>query len=97
MTLNTYISLSVLFNNRSCVIPLSLRCIVWFQASFYDDPIKVYSYVHSQGIGTRAAALYIAWAQQFEKDGQLPQAEAVYQRAVENQAQPVDTVLQHYR
>lgn len=66
-------------------------------ASFYDDPIKVYSYVHSQGVGTRAAALYIAWAQQFEKDGQLPQAEAVYQRAVENQAQPVDTVLQHYR
>ncbi|XP_062406123.1 mitotic checkpoint serine/threonine-protein kinase BUB1 isoform X2 [Sardina pilchardus] len=66
-------------------------------ASFYDDPIKVYSYVHSQGIGTRAATLYIAWAQQFEKNGQLPQAEAVYQRAVENQAQPVDTVLQHYR
>ncbi|XP_042561437.1 mitotic checkpoint serine/threonine-protein kinase BUB1 isoform X2 [Clupea harengus] len=66
-------------------------------ASFYDDPIKVYSYVHSQGIGTRVATLYIAWAQQFEKIGQLSQAEAVYQRAVENQAKPVDTVLQHYR
>ncbi|XP_076128895.1 mitotic checkpoint serine/threonine-protein kinase BUB1 isoform X1 [Alosa pseudoharengus] len=66
-------------------------------ASFYDDPIQVYSQVHSQGIGTTAAALYIAWAQQFEKNGQLLQAEAVYERAVENQAQPVDTVLQHYR
>ena len=84
-----------LFCTTSTSIPV--LSIVLFQASFYDDPIKVYSYVHSQGIGTRVATLYIAWAQQFEKIGQLSQAEAVYQRAVENQAKPVDTVLQHYR
>ncbi|XP_030627985.1 mitotic checkpoint serine/threonine-protein kinase BUB1-like [Chanos chanos] len=66
-------------------------------ASYYSDPIKVYSYVHSQGIGTRAASLYIAWARQFEESGLLSQAEAVYQRAVENQAEPIGVVHQQYR
>ncbi|XP_066552942.1 mitotic checkpoint serine/threonine-protein kinase BUB1 [Amia ocellicauda] len=66
-------------------------------ASYYSEPINVYSYIYGQGVGTRAAALYLAWAQQFEMLGQLQQAEAVYQRAVENQAEPADMVLQQYR
>ncbi|XP_034999625.2 mitotic checkpoint serine/threonine-protein kinase BUB1 isoform X2 [Hippoglossus stenolepis] len=66
-------------------------------ASYYSDPIALYSHVFSKGIGTRAAALYVAWAQQFEQRGLNEQADAVYQKAVENQAQPVDTVLHEYR
>ena len=57
----------------------------------------MYAYVYGQGVGTRAAPLYVAWAQQFEQSGALEQAQAVYQRAVENQAQPADAVLQEYR
>lgn len=67
------------------------------QASFYSDPIEVYSHLHSQGVGTQAAALYMDWALQFEKKELIPQAEAVYQRALENKAQPQDNVLQQYK
>ncbi|CAB1440473.1 unnamed protein product [Pleuronectes platessa] len=66
-------------------------------ASYYSDPIALYSHVFSQGVGTRTAALYLAWAQQFELRGLNEQADAVYQKAVENQAQPADTVLHEYR
>ncbi|KAA0709004.1 Mitotic checkpoint serine/threonine-protein kinase BUB1 [Triplophysa tibetana] len=66
-------------------------------ASFYSDPIEVYSHLHSQGVGTRAAALYMDWALQFEKKELIPQAAAVYQRALENKAQPQDNVLQQYK
>ncbi|KAL0967302.1 hypothetical protein UPYG_G00250490 [Umbra pygmaea] len=66
-------------------------------ASYYKDPIKLYSYIYSKGIGTRAAILYMAWAQQFEQQGQVQHADMVYQRALENQAEPVDTVIQQYR
>ena len=57
----------------------------------------MYSYIHSKGIGTTAAALYVAWAQQFEQLDQHQHADAVYQTAIENQAKPSDTVLQQYR
>ncbi|CAL8315335.1 unnamed protein product [Lota lota] len=65
-------------------------------ASYYTEPISLYAYFYSKGVGMRTASLYVAWAQQFEQSGALEQAEAVYQRAVENQAQPADTVLQEY-
>lgn len=66
------------------------------QANFCSDPIEVYSYLHGQGVGTQTAALYVDWAYQLEKTGQLSQAEMVYQRAQENKAQPQDSVLQQY-
>ncbi|XP_036403176.1 mitotic checkpoint serine/threonine-protein kinase BUB1 [Megalops cyprinoides] len=66
-------------------------------ASYYSEPINLYSYIYGEGIGTRAAALYIAWAEQFERQGLLPQADTVYQRAMENQAEPGELVLQQYR
>ncbi|KAL0163589.1 hypothetical protein M9458_039342, partial [Cirrhinus mrigala] len=65
-------------------------------ANFYSDPIEVYSYLHGRGVGTQTAALYVDWAHQFEKKGQLSQAEMVYQRALENKAQPQDSVMQQY-
>lgn len=67
------------------------------QASYYSDPVALYSYVHSKGVGNRTAALYVAWAKQFEQRGMNEQAEAVYQKAVQNQAQPTDVVLSEYR
>ncbi|XP_041832462.1 mitotic checkpoint serine/threonine-protein kinase BUB1 isoform X3 [Melanotaenia boesemani] len=66
-------------------------------ASYYSDPVVLYSHIFSKGIGTRSAALYVAWAQQFEQRGMNEQADAVYQKAVENQAQPADTLLHEYR
>ncbi|KAM7368280.1 hypothetical protein PAMP_014515 [Pampus punctatissimus] len=65
-------------------------------ASYYSEPIALYSYIFSKGVGTRTAALYVAWAQQFEQRGINDQADAVYQKAMENQAQPAETVLHEY-
>ncbi|XP_039522130.1 mitotic checkpoint serine/threonine-protein kinase BUB1 isoform X1 [Pimephales promelas] len=66
-------------------------------ASFYSDPTEVYSYLHGRGVGTQTAALYLDWAHRFEERGQLSQAELVYQRALENRAEPQDSVLQQFR
>lgn len=67
------------------------------QASFYPDPLALYSYIFSKGVGTRTAALYVAWAQQLEQRGLNEQADALYQKAVENQAQPADTIADELR
>ncbi|KAM8726020.1 mitotic checkpoint serine/threonine-protein kinase BUB1 isoform 1-T1 [Acanthopagrus schlegelii] len=69
-----------------------IRC-----ASFYSDPVALYSYIFSKGVGTRTAALYVAWAQQLEQRGLHEQADAVYQKAMENQAQPADTIVDELR
>ncbi|XP_053542019.1 mitotic checkpoint serine/threonine-protein kinase BUB1 isoform X2 [Ictalurus punctatus] len=69
-----------------------IRC-----ASYHPDPVKVLSHVHSRGVGMRTAALYISWAQQCEKRNLNTQAEQVYQRALENQAEPLDTLQHHHR
>lgn len=66
-------------------------------ASYYSDPIALYSCFFSKGIGTRTAALYVAWAQQFEQKGMNEQADAVYQKALENQAHPANVVLHEYK
>ncbi|KAB5517039.1 hypothetical protein PHYPO_G00184890 [Pangasianodon hypophthalmus] len=69
-----------------------IRC-----ASYHPDPVKVYGHVHGCGVGTQTAALYISWAQQCERRNLNPQAEQVYQRALENRAEPLDTLQHHYR
>ncbi|KAJ8359593.1 hypothetical protein SKAU_G00161180 [Synaphobranchus kaupii] len=80
------------YHNDVRYINYCIKC-----ASYYSEPINLYSFIYGKGIGTRAAALYVAWAEQFEEQGLLPQADAVYQRAVENQAEPAELVLQQYR
>lgn len=82
---------------NSCFMVSVLGVVRVLQASYHPDPIALFSLVFSKGVGTRTAALYVAWAQQFEQRGMKEQADAVYQRAVENQAQPADTVLHEYR
>ncbi|XP_010787157.1 mitotic checkpoint serine/threonine-protein kinase BUB1-like, partial [Notothenia coriiceps] len=68
-----------------------IRC-----ASFYPEPVAVYNHVFSKGVGTRTAAFYVSWAKQFEENGKIEQAEAVFQKALENQAQPAETVLNEH-
>ncbi|KAM3861135.1 mitotic checkpoint serine/threonine-protein kinase BUB1 [Diretmus argenteus] len=80
------------YTNDIRYVNYCIRC-----ASYYAEPITLYSYVHAKGVGSRTAALYVAWAQQFEQRGLNQQAEAVYQRAMENQAQPAEALLHQYR
>lgn len=79
-------------NDLFLLMPLTV-----LQASYYRDPITFYSHIFSKGIGTRTAALYVAWAQQFEQRGLNEQADAVYRKALENQAQPASSVYHEYR
>ncbi|XP_014880437.1 mitotic checkpoint serine/threonine-protein kinase BUB1 [Poecilia latipinna] len=69
-----------------------IRC-----ASYCADPATLYAHVFSRGVGSRTAALYLAWARHFEQKGMKDQADAVYLKALENQAQPADTLLHEYR
>uniref|UniRef100_A0A3Q2UD55 Mitotic checkpoint serine/threonine-protein kinase BUB1 n=2 Tax=Fundulus heteroclitus TaxID=8078 RepID=A0A3Q2UD55_FUNHE len=69
-----------------------IRC-----AAYYSDPVELYAQVFSKGVGTRTAALYVAWAQQLERAGGNQAADAVYQKALENRAQPADVVLHEYK
>ncbi|XP_068198831.1 mitotic checkpoint serine/threonine-protein kinase BUB1 [Antennarius striatus] len=69
-----------------------IRC-----ASYSPDPIALFSFLHGKGVGARTAALYVAWAEHLEKRGRGDQAEAVFQRALENQVQPVEAVLSAHR
>uniref|UniRef100_A0AAV2KFL3 BUB1 N-terminal domain-containing protein n=1 Tax=Knipowitschia caucasica TaxID=637954 RepID=A0AAV2KFL3_KNICA len=66
-------------------------------ASAYTDPIVMYSHLFNKGVGTRCAALYSSWAQQLEQRGLNDQAEALYQKAHENKAQPADLLMDEYR
>uniref|UniRef100_A0A3B5KSZ5 BUB1 N-terminal domain-containing protein n=1 Tax=Xiphophorus couchianus TaxID=32473 RepID=A0A3B5KSZ5_9TELE len=49
-----------------------------FQASYCVDPANLYAHVFSRGVGSRTAALYLAWARHFEQKGMKDQADAVY-------------------
>ncbi|XP_038165258.1 mitotic checkpoint serine/threonine-protein kinase BUB1-like isoform X1 [Cyprinodon tularosa] len=68
-----------------------IRC-----ARHYSDPVELYSRVFSKGVGSRTAELYVAWAKQLEKKGMNQEADGVYQKALENQAQPADLLLNEY-
>ncbi|KAI5625020.1 mitotic checkpoint serine/threonine-protein kinase BUB1 isoform X1, partial [Silurus asotus] len=65
-------------------------------ASHHPDPESVYTQLHSVGVGTRAASLYISWAQQCETRNLYTQAEQIYHKALENQAEPLNTLQHHY-
>lgn len=67
------------------------------QAGLSTDPLKVFNHLSSKGVGSRTAALYVAWAHLLEQSGAKELAEAVFHRAMESQAQPEDTILTEYR
>ncbi|KAK2846292.1 hypothetical protein Q7C36_011146 [Tachysurus vachellii] len=66
-------------------------------ASNHSDPVKVYSDLHDHGVGLQMAALYISWAQQCERRNLTTEVDQVYQKAFNNQAEPLDTLQHHYR
>ncbi|XP_045916864.1 mitotic checkpoint serine/threonine-protein kinase BUB1 isoform X2 [Micropterus dolomieu] len=80
------------YTNDTRYVNYCIKC-----ARFYSSPVSLFSHLYSKGVGTKTAALYVAWAQQFEEMGMNEQADVVYQKAIENQAQPADTVLHEHR
>ncbi|XP_039386945.1 mitotic checkpoint serine/threonine-protein kinase BUB1 [Mauremys reevesii] len=66
-------------------------------AEFISAPSQFFDYIYSQGVGTRTSALYIAWAQQLETEGNIQHAGAVLQKGIHNQAEPLENLQEQYR
>uniref|UniRef100_UPI00398F021D mitotic checkpoint serine/threonine-protein kinase BUB1 isoform X2 n=1 Tax=Pristiophorus japonicus TaxID=55135 RepID=UPI00398F021D len=59
-------------------------------------PLDFYSYMYSQGVGTKSAALYLAWAQVLEVKGNVQIADSIFQKGIQNSAEPLDMLLHQY-
>ncbi|KAH0620587.1 hypothetical protein JD844_021220 [Phrynosoma platyrhinos] len=62
-----------------------------------SEPLDLYSYLHSQGIGTSLAQLYITWAEELEARGNYKKADLIFQDGVLCKAEPLDKLLCHHR
>ncbi|KAF7252452.1 Mitotic checkpoint serine/threonine-protein kinase BUB1 [Varanus komodoensis] len=66
-------------------------------ATFIDNPSQFFDFLYNQGIGNHSSILYVAWAQQLVIQGHLSHANAVIQKGICNEAQPVETLHQQNR
>ncbi|XP_018428474.1 PREDICTED: mitotic checkpoint serine/threonine-protein kinase BUB1 [Nanorana parkeri] len=83
-------------DKRYCNDERYLKYCIRF-AETIDEPTQFFEYLYSRGIGTCSAALLVIWAQQLEAKGDLHNASAMFQKAVQNHAQPKDFLDHHYR
>ncbi|KAJ1153082.1 hypothetical protein NDU88_005849 [Pleurodeles waltl] len=72
-----------------------IRCCIKFAVSI-KEPNSFYEYLNNQGIGSRSAAFCLAWAHLLEQQGNVQLANSVFQKAIENRAEPMEHLtLQH--
>lgn len=57
----------------------------------------MFSYMQNQGIGVQQAALYTAWSDALEMQGDLQQAEIIFLEGLKSGARPLDELQRHYR
>ncbi|XP_060117325.1 mitotic checkpoint serine/threonine-protein kinase BUB1 beta [Heteronotia binoei] len=62
-----------------------------------SEPLDLYSYLHSQGIGTSLAQLYITWAEVLEERGSYKKADLIFQDGLLCKAEPLDKLQSHHR
>ncbi|KAG8126197.1 hypothetical protein E2320_021288 [Naja naja] len=62
-----------------------------------SEPLDVYSYLHSQAIGTSLAQLYITWGEELEARGNYKKADTIFQEGILCKAEPLDKLLSHHR
>ncbi|KFU99201.1 Mitotic checkpoint serine/threonine-protein kinase BUB1 beta, partial [Pterocles gutturalis] len=62
-----------------------------------NEPLDLYSYLHSQEIGTTLALLYITWAEVLEDRGSFKKADLIYQEGLQRKAEPLEKLLSHHR
>ncbi|KAM5129878.1 mitotic checkpoint serine/threonine-protein kinase BUB1 beta [Mantella aurantiaca] len=59
-------------------------------ANCCTEPVDLYSYLHSQGVGLLHAQLYIAWGEEYEARGNFKKADSVFQDGIQRRAEPLD-------
>ncbi|KAM6205012.1 mitotic checkpoint serine/threonine-protein kinase BUB1 beta isoform 2-T3 [Sarcoramphus papa] len=62
-----------------------------------NEPLDLYSYLHSQEIGTTLALLYITWADVLEARGSFKKADLIFQEGLQRKAEPLDKLQSHHR
>ncbi|XP_051477247.1 mitotic checkpoint serine/threonine-protein kinase BUB1 beta isoform X2 [Apus apus] len=71
---------------------------IWLKFGNYcNEPLDVYSYLHSQEIGTTLALLYITWAEALEARGSFKKADLIFQEGLQRKAEPLDKLQSHHR
>lgn len=73
-----------------------IMCCIKFAVSI-KDPTSFYEYLNNQGIGSRSVALCLAWAHLLEEQGNVQLANSVFQKAIENHAEPMEHLNLQYR
>ncbi|OPJ74189.1 mitotic checkpoint serine/threonine-protein kinase BUB1 beta isoform D [Patagioenas fasciata monilis] len=62
-----------------------------------NEPLDLYSYLHSQEIGTNLALLYITWAEVLEARGNFKKADQIFQEGLQRKAEPLDKLQSYHR
>ncbi|XP_035184521.1 mitotic checkpoint serine/threonine-protein kinase BUB1 beta isoform X2 [Oxyura jamaicensis] len=62
-----------------------------------NEPLDLYSYLHSQEIGTTLALFYITWAEELEARGSFKKADLIFQEGLNRKAEPLDKLQSHHR
>ncbi|XP_054246734.1 mitotic checkpoint serine/threonine-protein kinase BUB1 beta [Indicator indicator] len=71
---------------------------LWLKfANYCTEPLDVYSYLHSQEIGTTLALLYITWAEVLEARGSFRKADLILQEGLQRKAEPLDRLQSYHR
>ncbi|KAM3920378.1 mitotic checkpoint serine/threonine-protein kinase BUB1 beta [Leptodactylus fuscus] len=66
-------------------------------AHFCTEPVDLYSYLHSQGIGILHAQLYITWAEEYEARGNYKKADSIFQDGIQRRAEPLEKLETHHK
>ncbi|XP_075281406.1 mitotic checkpoint serine/threonine-protein kinase BUB1 beta isoform X2 [Opisthocomus hoazin] len=71
---------------------------IWLKFGNYcNEPLDLYSYLHSQEIGTTLALLYITWAEVLEARGSFKKADVIFQEGLRRKAEPLDKLQSYHR
>ncbi|XP_021049014.1 mitotic checkpoint serine/threonine-protein kinase BUB1 beta [Mus pahari] len=62
-----------------------------------SEPLDMYSYLQSRGIGVSLAQLYISWAEEYEARENFKKADLVFQEGIERKAEPLDRLQSQHR
>uniref|UniRef100_A0A8C8RN64 BUB1 N-terminal domain-containing protein n=1 Tax=Pelusios castaneus TaxID=367368 RepID=A0A8C8RN64_9SAUR len=71
---------------------------LWLKFGNYcSEPLDVYTYLHSQEIGTSLALFYVTWAEALEERGSYKKADLIFQEGLQRRAEPQDKLQSHHR
>lgn len=65
-------------------------------AEIMNDPLEIYSFMNTEGIGQFQAEFYIAWADEYEKYGDTKKANRIYTDGMTKDASPADLLQKRH-